>query len=465
MLLGYPEMMSLGASLKATRGSISSLPDGAANDRYLYDAVTNAGNSGGPVCDDKGNVIAVHYLGINTASRYGGGIPSPKALEFLKASLPDYKPQAPTGDKLDWPQVDEKVSPSTMLIWVRKKNAKAAASSIGSDLIELPVCLFCSGAGDLRCAFPGCNKGVVTRSGQKFKCPSCDGKGGVDCKVCSGVGIDVRLASVQRVLARVAAAKSGGSNTSASAGANTSTNAPPAPPTLIAGTTPTSSEPAKVVTAGNADLLALIDCNRDAVAGAWGFAGDRLEGGSSNRARLQIPYTPPAEYDVYLSARMVQPGAGGSLIMGLISGDRQFYVAVREDACGISAGGTIDNQYQVKNLDLGVTGNIVTFQICVRRNSILVRANKNQIFEYRDDQSKLSVGTSMQMPNARQLFVGTDGANVKWSISGLRLYSRTAPSSSSGSSSSPPRPTTATAVTTAPSGGTPADVDITLSRS
>ena len=208
MLLGYPEMMTLGASLKATRGSIASLPDANAGDRYLYDAVTNAGNSGGPVCDDKGNVVAVHYLGINTASRYGGGIPSSKALEFLQKSLPDYAPGAPSTTRLDWPQVDEKVSPSTVLIWVRKKDVRASGSSIGSDLIELPICLFCSGTGDLRCAFPGCAKGQVTRSGQRYDCGSCGGRGMVDCKVCSGIGLDVQLAAVQAAIRRIAAATS-----------------------------------------------------------------------------------------------------------------------------------------------------------------------------------------------------------------------------------------------------------------
>jgi S1-C subfamily serine protease len=241
MLLGYPEMTTLGASLKATRGSISSVPDPAVNDRYLYDAVTNAGNSGGPVCDEKGNVIAVHYLGINTASRYGGGIPSPQALAFLRLAIQDFKPLAPHELKLDWPQVDEKVSPSTVLIWVRKKNAKAASSKIGSDLVELPICLFCSGAGDLRCAL-GCKNGVLVRGGRAGTCPSCGGDGMVKCHVCAGVGIDVQLASVQSVLAAAVAAKKAANATAPPPAAATGTAGKPAtttpPPTTTASTTP-----------------------------------------------------------------------------------------------------------------------------------------------------------------------------------------------------------------------------------
>jgi S1-C subfamily serine protease len=417
MLLGYPEMTTLGASLKAARGSISSVPDAAANDRYLYDAVTNAGNSGGPVCDDKGNVIAVHYLGVNTASRYGGGIPSPKALEFLNASLPGFKAIEAHTERLDWPAVDAAVGPSTVLIWVRKKNARAATSKIGSDLIELPICLFCSGVGDLRCAFPGCAKGQVTRNGNRSDCPSCNGKGTVECKVCSGVGIDVQLASVQNALDRIRAAKSGG--------ANPATPAPPA-------NAPRGGQ--------RVDLLAMIDLSKHVVNGPWSRDGSRLVGGGVNASRVQIPYEPPPEYDVFVQAQMTKTGDGG-LIMGLVSSGRQFYVAVREDGGGISAGGIIGNEYEVKNLRLPVTTSM-TFQYSVRRDAITVRANGNRVLEYRDSQGKLSLNSTMTMPNRRQLFIGSGGP-VQWSISSISLVPITsqqsaAPATAAAASNSSP---------------------------
>lgn len=257
MLLGFPEMFNLGATLKATRGSISSVPDAQINDMYLYDAVTNSGNSGGPVCDNCGNVVAVHAAGINTASRYGGGVPSTQARDFLKLALPEAQAAAAKTAKLDWPDVDRQVAPSTVLIWVRKKdgNSSGPRSSVGTDLIELPLCLFCGGGGKLKCVFPGCAKGIVTRNGNRAACPSCEGGGGIDCKVCSGVGIDVQLASVRRAIERAQAAKlaaSGGTSPS-----NTVTPPPTGPtPSTSPGTKPTSptagsgpKTPARVVRA------------------------------------------------------------------------------------------------------------------------------------------------------------------------------------------------------------------------
>ena len=213
MLFGYPEMLVLGASLKATRGSISSLPDPQVNSKYLYDAVSNAGNSGGPLCDAGANVVAVHSTGYNTASRYAGGVPSTQALEFVKKALPEFKPSAPSVAKLEWPKVDERAAASTMLIWIRKKNARAETASLGGDVIELPFCLFCGGLGKLKCGQTGCVGGFVTNRQGRVACPTCEGKGIYDCEVCGGVGIDIALRSVQRVLAAAAKTAGGGSTT------------------------------------------------------------------------------------------------------------------------------------------------------------------------------------------------------------------------------------------------------------
>jgi S1-C subfamily serine protease len=204
MLLGYPEMFTLGASLKAMRGSISSIPDPNFKNRYLYDAVTNSGNSGGPVCDDKANVVAVHAVGINTAGRYGGGIPSAEVLAFVRRSLPDFKPAEPYDQKLDWPQVDERVSPSTLLIWVRKKNGKTL-TAMGADVIEVPICLFCGGARLVACR--SCRSGTIVRDGQPTVCQLCGGDGKVNCGVCNGAGVDVKLASVKAALGRGSTSK------------------------------------------------------------------------------------------------------------------------------------------------------------------------------------------------------------------------------------------------------------------
>ena len=53
MVLGYPLGPEFGKSLKSTRGSMVAMPDASVDNMCLYDAVTNPGNSGGPLCDKK----------------------------------------------------------------------------------------------------------------------------------------------------------------------------------------------------------------------------------------------------------------------------------------------------------------------------------------------------------------------------------------------------------------------------
>ena len=145
MTLGYPEMFKLGASLKATRGVISAVPASAIDDMYLYDAVVNPGNSGGPVFDNHGNVVAVTTVLYMTAGRYGGGIPSSVALDFVKKHIPGFNTPQPSKEVLDWPQIDQNVSPSTVLIWTRSKTPRSGRSAPDEDEIEDKICMVCDG--------------------------------------------------------------------------------------------------------------------------------------------------------------------------------------------------------------------------------------------------------------------------------------------------------------------------------
>jgi S1-C subfamily serine protease len=198
MIFGYPHTALLGSSLKATRGVISALPHAAVDDMYLYDAVVNPGNSGGPVCDSRANVVAVETIGISTEGKYGGGIPGIAVMAFLKKNLPDFRPTALNARQIDWTAVDQKVSPSTVLIWVRKKvGAGEAVARVGTNYVE-----------DITCT--PCSRGKAPNP----KCP-----------VCQGSGIDAELVD-RKATALVAAGKL---NPPA---------APPGPATRAPGVTP-----------------------------------------------------------------------------------------------------------------------------------------------------------------------------------------------------------------------------------
>lgn len=219
MVLGYPEMFTLGATLKATRGVISGLPSPALDNLYLYDASTNGGNSGGPVCDAHGNVVAVHCIGTRTSVRYGGGIPAADVVAFLKQSLPKYDSRPPSTQTLDWPAVDQQVSPATVLVWVRRKDVKQTTALVGA--LEDHSCLSCKAVGTIKCLNGGCINGFMNVRANggtvRAKCPICDGSGVSKCPHCLGTGID-RDVLKAAVAAKVAAAAAAGTTPAPAAG-------------------------------------------------------------------------------------------------------------------------------------------------------------------------------------------------------------------------------------------------------
>jgi S1-C subfamily serine protease len=73
VLIGFPGGSWFGLGIKTTRGVVTALPGDVArlggprwfdfSRRLWYDAASSHGASGGAVCDDRGNVVAIHALG------------------------------------------------------------------------------------------------------------------------------------------------------------------------------------------------------------------------------------------------------------------------------------------------------------------------------------------------------------------------------------------------------------------
>ena len=122
---GFPLGDALGTGLKFTGGKIAALPD-ATNEMYLLDLKVNPGNSGGPLCNARGNVVGMvtaKTSNTDLEDSYGMAIPATILLEFLDQHLPPAAPRPasdPAAAAMPWDQVDMKVSPGVLMI-VKKR--------------------------------------------------------------------------------------------------------------------------------------------------------------------------------------------------------------------------------------------------------------------------------------------------------------------------------------------------------
>lgn len=123
---GYPLVTSVGTGLKFTAGPVSALPDDTNDQMYLLDVTVNPGNSGGPLCDKRGNVVGMVTAktgNFGYESSYGLAVPAADLVKFLDKHLPAGTPRpAPaTGEaNLGWDSVDERVSSGVLMILKKK---------------------------------------------------------------------------------------------------------------------------------------------------------------------------------------------------------------------------------------------------------------------------------------------------------------------------------------------------------
>lgn len=124
LALGFPVSNVVGSGLKSTRGIITGLPSKETEGMMVSDVQINPGNSGGPLCDSSGRVVGINTA-VTASSRfikgYGLAIPVMEAIPFLKTHIPTFVHVAGDTRKKEWTEVDAAVSPSTVMILIRKK--------------------------------------------------------------------------------------------------------------------------------------------------------------------------------------------------------------------------------------------------------------------------------------------------------------------------------------------------------
>jgi S1-C subfamily serine protease/thioredoxin-related protein len=123
-VFGYPLGDSLGGDLKFTFGKISAPPDKRRDGMYLLDCKVNHGNSGGPMCDARGQVVGLvsaKTTAYGGNDSYGMALPPDTMATFLKAHLPNFKPASADGGKKlgAWDEVYAMVGPSVVMMLKR----------------------------------------------------------------------------------------------------------------------------------------------------------------------------------------------------------------------------------------------------------------------------------------------------------------------------------------------------------
>jgi serine/threonine protein kinase len=157
---------------------------------------------------------------------------------------------------------------------------------------------------------------------------------------------------------------------------------------------------------GPVDLLKYVDLTKDLVAGNWTRTSAGLTSGIDTFSRVQIPYVPPAEYD--LTVAVERKEGQQDFYMGLVGADTQFGVM-------INAGNSTYCEVQALNgnlarYDSGVTiGRPSTILYQVRKNSLEVRVDGKRILSYKGDLAKGSMFPQWAVPDKKTLFVGSHG--------------------------------------------------------
>ncbi len=190
---------------------------------------------------------------------------------------------------------------------------------------------------------------------------------------------------------------------------------PPVPAELtgdLALTSTNASQPNQpgVAKGQEIELLSLVDPEQDAVSGKWTKGQDGLTSPKAYGARIELPYSPPEEYDLTTIVEPLDDPNG--LILGQRSGGQRFLVLL-----GYAAGET--PQSAIENIDGKNVGNASTVAgpvfvknrpaqvICsVRQTGVTVRVDGRVVIDWTGDSKQLGLGEYWETPHTETLFLG-----------------------------------------------------------
>lgn len=206
---------------------------------------------------------------------------------------------------------------------------------------------------------------------------------------------------------------------------------PPLPPFALPDLVPASRSaranssiaPAKLP---DVELLPLVDLEKDSVAGKWTMEQGRLTSPKGYGTRVEIPYTPPEEYDL---TAIVEPlDEPNGLILGQRSGGKRFLVLLSylPEKTPVSA---------IENIDGKNVGNVSTQAgpvfvkgrpaqvICsVRKTGVQVQVDGRSVIDWTGEPTQLSLGDYWETPHKETLFLGA--YDCRYRVSRLTLTPR-----------------------------------------
>lgn len=174
------------------------------------------------------------------------------------------------------------------------------------------------------------------------------------------------------------------------------------------------------------ELLPLVKLDQDSVSGKWSLEDGVLTSPKGYGARVQLPYSPPEEYDL---TAIVEPlDEPNGLIMGQRSGGQRFLVLLsyQSGESPVSA---------IENIDGKNVGNVSTHSgpvfvkgrpaqvICsVRKTGVQVQVDGRAVIDWTGKPSQLSLGEYWETPNKETLFLGA--YDCRYQVTRLTLTPR-----------------------------------------
>ncbi len=152
---------------------------------------------------------------------------------------------------------------------------------------------------------------------------------------------------------------------------------------------------AGIVPKGAVDLLAMVDPKQDGVRGVWEARGGALITPPAIDTLLQVPYVPPAEYDLDLSVEWKEGPDGFGI--GLASGDAQVMMMIgswHQKHAGLRfIEGVMEDRNETSYTGaLFVKGRPLRVICAIRSSSLEVTADGKRILQWKADWKRVSSG-------------------------------------------------------------------------